>query len=93
LKLKERENEQKKQLTLKIHKKVSYREIEMLKVAAATAPTEGSTTGEGTTPTTTTEEETTPGTEEEAEAIRQALLKQTELERQQLERARYRPRC
>jgi hypothetical protein len=58
-------------------------EIEMLKVAAATAPTEGSTTGEGTTPATTTEEEeeqqeeggTIPGTEEEAEAIRQALLK------------------
>lgn len=49
----------------------------MLKVAAATAPTEGSTTGEGTTPATTTEEEeeqqeeeeTTPGTEGEAEAI------------------------
>jgi glycerol dehydrogenase-like iron-containing ADH family enzyme len=58
-------------------------------------PTEGSTTGEGTTLATTTEEEeeqqeeeeTTSGTEEEAEAIRQALLKQTELERQQLESA------
>ena len=45
------------------------------------APTEGSTTEEE------EEEETTSGTEEEAEAIRQALLKQTELERQQLESA------
>jgi F0F1-type ATP synthase delta subunit len=32
LELKEKENEQKKQLILKILKKVSYREIEMLKV-------------------------------------------------------------
>ena len=49
------------------------------------APTEGSTTEEEEEQQ--EEEETTPGTEEEAEAIRQALLKQTELERQQLESA------
>jgi hypothetical protein len=49
------------------------------------APTEGSTTEEEEEQQ--EEEETTSGTEEEAEAIRQALLKQTELERQQLESA------
>jgi hypothetical protein len=50
------------------------------------APTEGSTTEEEEEEQQ-EEEETTSGTEEEAEAIRQALLKQTELERQQLESA------